>query len=51
MAVRSAGGGDNSGNGDGDGDGKHRILRSRAKILGLGDFVAQARCADYPISA
>ena len=45
--IRSAGGGDS----DGDGDSKHRILRYRAKILGLGNFTAQARCADFPVSA
>ena len=44
TVIRNAGGG-------GNGDGKYRILRSRAKILGLGDFTAQARCADFPVLA
>lgn len=45
CAIRSAGGSSGGGSsGDGDGD-SSRILTPGAKFLGLGVFLAQARCA------
>ena len=42
MVIKSA-------SDDGNNNNKYRILRSQAKILGLGNFTAWARYADFPV--